>query len=79
MEKKKSEALFGKENFIWMIIGGVIAIIGYLLMVGGKSNDPNVFSDTDVYSPRRITIAPILIVLGLLIEVYAIMKKAKTD
>ncbi len=77
--EKKNDALFGKQNFMWMIIGGVIAIVGFLLMAGGKSSDPNVFSDSEVYSTRRITIAPILIMLGLMIEVYAIMKNPKTD
>jgi hypothetical protein len=76
---KNNNTLFGKENSIWMIVGGVIAIIGFLLMIGGKSADPKVFSDAEVYSTRRISIAPILIVLGLLIEVYAIMKKPKIE
>lgn len=76
---KNNNTLFGKENFIWMVVGGIIAIIGFLLMIGGKSSDPKVFSDSEVYSARRISIAPILIVLGLLIEVYAIMKKPKTE
>jgi Protein of unknown function (DUF3098) len=77
--EKKNDALFGKQNFIWMAVGGIIAIIGFLLMIGGKSSDPNVFSDSEVYSTRRISIAPILIILGLVIEVYAIMKKSKTE
>jgi len=48
------------------------------LMSGGKSDDPSVFSNTEVYSKTRITIAPILIIIGLMIEVYAIFKKPKT-
>lgn len=67
--------LFGKENYIWMLAGVVIMAIGFLLMAGGKSSDPNVFNDKDVYSTTRITIAPILIIAGLLVEIYAIMKK----
>ena len=51
--------------------------LGFFLMAGGKSNNPNVFNDKDVYSPMRITIAPILIVAGLLVEIFAIMKKPK--
>lgn len=58
-----------------MAIGGVVILLGILLMAGGKSNDPAVFTDAEIYSMRRITLAPILIVGGLLIEVYAIMKK----
>jgi hypothetical protein len=75
MEKNRSE-LFGKSNFIWMGIGIAIILIGFLLMAGGKSTDPNVFSENEVYSFQRITLAPILIITGLMVEVYAIMKKA---
>ena len=73
--KKNSKELFGKENFQWMAIGAVVIIVGILLMAGGKSADPNIFADNEVYSTRRITIAPILIILGLLIEIFAIMKR----
>jgi hypothetical protein len=52
-----------------------VILLGILLMAGGKSTDPNIFVDQEVYSMRRITLAPILIILGLLVEVYAIMKK----
>ena len=52
-------------------------IIGYMLMSGGKSSDPNVFNESEIYSFRRITLAPILVLLGLAIEGYAIMKKPK--
>ncbi len=69
--------LFTKENYKWMVIGLVIMALGFFLMAGGKSNNPNVFNDKDVYSPMRITIAPILIVAGLLVEIFAIMKKPK--
>ena len=75
--EKKYNTLFGRDNFMWMAIGGVVIIAGILLMSGGKSPDPNVFSDQEVYSTRRITIAPILIIIGFIIEVYAIMKKTK--
>jgi hypothetical protein len=75
--EKNSTTLFTKENYIWMGIGGVVMLLGLLLMSGGKSADPNVFDVNEVYSFRRITIAPILIVAGLMVEVYAIMKKPK--
>ena len=71
--------LFGRENYIWMLAGLVIMAIGFVLMAGGKSGDPNVFNDKDVYSPVRITIAPILIIAGLVLEIFAIMKKPKTN
>ena len=69
--------LFTKENYKWMVIGLVIMALGFFLMAGGKSSNLNVFSDKDVYSPIRITIAPILIVAGLLVEIFAIMKRPK--
>jgi Protein of unknown function (DUF3098). len=71
--------LFGKDNYMWMIAGIVLVGIGILLMAGGKSDDPNVFKENEVYSFRRITIAPILILLGLGIEIYAIFKKPKAS
>ena len=58
-----------------MAIGGVIILLGILLMGGGKSPDPKIFDDSVVYSARRITVAPILILLGLVVEIYGIMKK----
>ena len=73
--REPSVPLFGKENYKWMIIGLVILAIGFIAMSGGKSSDPNVFNDKDVYSFTRITLAPILIIAGLIIEIFAIMKK----
>lgn len=70
--------LFTKDNYIWMLAGIVIIAIGMLVMGGGKSPDPNVFNYKEVYSTTRITLAPILIVIGLIIEVYAIFKRSKT-
>jgi hypothetical protein len=76
MEKKRTE-LFNKNNYLWMGIGIAIVLLGFLLMAGGKSSDPNVFNEDEVYSFRRITLAPILIIAGLMVEVYAIMKRPK--
>ncbi len=69
--------LFTKDNYKWMLIGLVILALGFFLMAGGKSSSPNAFTDKDIYSPMRITVAPILIVAGLLVEIFAIMKKPK--
>jgi uncharacterized membrane protein YidH (DUF202 family) len=69
--------LFEKENFMWMIIGAVIIGLGMLLMAGGKNDNPNEFDYNVVYSKTRITIAPILIIAGLLVEIYAIFKRPK--
>jgi hypothetical protein len=78
-EQKKTvnTPLFAKENYTWMLIGGIIIALGMFLMSGGKSTDPNVFDTKEVYSTTRITIAPLLILLGLVVEIYAIFKKPK--
>lgn len=59
-----------------MIIGAVAILLGLLLMIGGKSKDPNVFDPAQVYSFRRITVAPILILAGLTLEIVGIFKKS---
>src|SRR5918998_1344452 len=69
--------LFTKDNYLWMLIGLVVIALGMFLMSGGRSTDPNVFDQKEVYSARRITIAPLLIIIGLGIEVFAIFKKQK--
>lgn len=70
----REHTLFDRKNYIWMAVGALLLAIGFLLMAGGKSDNPEVFS-TDIYSFRRITLAPIIIVAGLVVEIYAIMKK----
>lgn len=60
-----------------MLIGLIIMALGIILMVGGKSKDPNVFDPKEVYSFRRITLAPILILGGLALEIFAIFRKDK--
>lgn len=75
--QKTSLPLFTKENYKWMAIGAVVIAAGMFLMAGGKNTDPNTFDESLVYSKTRITVAPILIVAGLIIEVFAIFKKSK--
>ena len=65
---------FDRSNYKLLIIGIVVIAIGYILMIGGKSEDPNVFNEA-VFSVRRLTIAPIVIIIGFIIEGYAILKK----
>jgi hypothetical protein len=72
-------SLFGKSNKLWMLIGIGIMVLGFLLMAGGASKDPNVFNPNEVYGARRITIAPILILAGLVIEIIAIFRQPKTS
>lgn len=73
----QSSLPFKKENYTLMIAGIVVIAIGMLLMSGGKSADPAVFDQKEIYSTTRITIAPLLIVIGLLIEIIAIFRKPK--
>lgn len=74
---KQPAPFFFKENYFWMLAGVVVIIIGMLIMSGGKSASPGVFDQKEVYSTTRITIAPLLIVIGLALEVVAIFKKIK--
>lgn len=68
-----------KENVRIILIGLVVNILGYLLMIGGGSDDPAKFDANELFSTMRITIAPILIVLGFGIIIYGIMKKNKSS
>ena len=77
MSDKTSVSIFSRENYKWMLAGLVVMIIGMFLLSGGKSTDPNVFNKDAVYSTTRITIAPILIMAGLVIEIFAIFQKPK--
>jgi hypothetical protein len=66
------------DNYKIIIAGLAIVVIGFLLMMGGNSGDPAHFKPEEVYSFRRITLAPTVIVFGLLVEIYAIMRRPKT-
>ena len=72
---KKSLDFFGKSNYVWMIIGALLILVGMLLLSGGKSTNPDVFNPEEVYSFRRITLAPIVIIAGFIVEIYGIFKK----
>ena len=73
--EKKYFAL-GPENYKLLAIGFVIIVIGFLLMIGGKSDNPAKFSE-NIFSFRRITLAPIVVLAGFIFEIWAIMKKPK--
>lgn len=75
-EQNKSKFLFEKKNYLIMTIGLVFIALGFILMSGGGSNDPEVFNEA-MYNFRRIRLAPSLVLLGLAIEIYAIMTKSK--
>jgi hypothetical protein len=72
-----NDRLFHKDNYMLMLAGLVVLAIGFLLMAGGKSPDPTKFDDNVIYSTRRITVAPAVIMFGFIIEIFAIMKKPK--
>ena len=73
-EKTRDEFLFGKRNYMIMILGVVVILVGFALMMGGGSDDPNVFNE-EIYNFRRIRLAPTLVLIGLAIEIYAIVAK----
>ena len=78
--KEKSEIgfAFAKENYKLVLIGLGIIILGFVLMAGGGSDDPNVF-DESIFSFTRITLAPIVVLAGFGFEIYAIMHKPKDE
>lgn len=73
-QNSEKKMALGKKNLIMMAIGVVIIVLGFALMAGGGSDDPNVFN-YEMFSFRRITLAPILVIGGFAFEVFAIMKK----
>ena len=66
-----------KGNYLFFILGIVLVLVGYLLMIGGGSDDPNTFNEQELFSFRRITLAPIVCLLGFGVIIYGIMKKPK--
>jgi hypothetical protein len=71
-KSNKKTFVFGKKNYITMIIGLVFITLGFILMSGGGSEDPNVFNP-EIYNFRRIKLAPTLVLIGFGIQVYAIL------
>jgi membrane-bound ClpP family serine protease len=81
MSKKSNDRLnfaLEKENYILLVIGFVIIVLGFILMIGGKSEDPTVFNEEEIFSFRRITLAPMIVLAGFIFEIWAIMKKPKS-
>ena len=68
----KSNFLFGKKNYKFMLIGIIFIAVGFILMSGGGSDDPNVF-DESIFNWRRIRLAPTLVLIGFGIQIYAIL------
>ena len=77
-EQEEVKMPFGRDNYLWVIIGLAFLLIGFLLMIGGGSDNPDVFNEA-IFNFRRITLAPILVLIGFGIQIYAIMKRPKKD
>ncbi|MCU0458265.1 MAG: DUF3098 domain-containing protein [Bacteroidales bacterium] len=75
-EEKKTGFALGRENYKLMAIGFAIIIVGFILMAGGRSDDPRVFSE-EIFSFRRVTLAPLIVLAGFIFEIYAIMKRPR--
>ena len=71
-----SNFAFSKENYIWLCVGIVLLVVGYVLMSGGGSDNPNEFHADQIFSARRITLAPISVLAGYGTILYAILKKS---
>lgn len=71
------EFAFGKENYIIIAVGFLCIVTGFILMAGGGSEDPNVFSE-EIFSTRRITVAPLVVLLGFALEIIGIMYRSKS-
>ncbi len=75
-DKSFAEFAIAKDSYKYLAIGFGIIVLGFLLMIGGKSEDPNVFN-YEMFSFRRITLAPIIVMAGFIFEIWAIMRKPK--
>lgn len=73
----KEEMVFSWDNYKWMLIGVGVIVLGFLLMAGGGSNDPNVFNYEEIFSWRRISLAPFVVLVGFGLVGYSIFKKQK--
>lgn len=76
-QEQNSGFTLGKKNYILIIIGFALIILGFILMSGGKSTDPNVFNE-EIFNFRRISLAPIIILIGFIIEIFAILWSPKS-
>jgi hypothetical protein len=75
-QKNILDFAFTKQNYILLLVGVALICAGLLLMIGGGSDDPTIFSDK-IFDSQRLVLAPILIALGFIVEIFAIMHKPK--
>lgn len=76
---KSAPFSFSAQNYRWLLIGLAINVLGFILMIGGATEDPAKFNADELFSPVRITIAPMLIVAGYVVIMWSIMKKPKVE
>ncbi len=74
-ESPKEDMVFSWGNYKWMLIGVVVILVGFLLMAGGGSTDPNVFNYEEIFSWRRISLAPFVVLVGFGLVGYSIFRK----
>lgn len=79
MDKEKKQLAFHPDNYKLLLIGLAVNILGFLLMIGGGTDDPSKFNADELFSDMRITVAPFLIVAGYVVIMYAIMRKPKSS
>lgn len=77
-ENTPTEFVFGKQNYILLLISVIVIVIGYALLAGGGSDNPNEFSP-EIFSARRLYVAPVVILFGYFLVIYAIMKRPKKE
>ena len=77
-EKNNLDFAFTKQNYMLLLVGGALICAGLLLMIGGGSDDPTIFSDK-IFDSQRLTLAPVLIAAGFIVEIFAIMHKPKGE
>ncbi len=77
MEKERNKFLFNRSNYTLLIIGVLLNVVGFLLMIGGAAENLDDFNADELFSPVRLTVAPILILSGYVVIIYSIMKKPK--
>ena len=75
-KKPETDFLFDRTKYTLLIVGLVVTALGFILMIGGGSDDPNQFS-YDLFNFRRMTLAPFLVLLGYGIQIYSILKRKK--
>ena len=69
--------MMNKNNITWILVGLLIMALGFILMIGGGTDDPNVFTGEAMFSFRRIVLAPLLVFFGFVFEIWAIMHKKR--